>query len=173
MSVCVQEHQVLHRCLQHCLNNLLQERRFTAGKLQDLAQGVADAQSTSVFRHGVPLLGLYDVHVLEVALLEAGLVLTWHDARDQNLVKIDFGDPNLVGIIVNAVPGGLLQSWLGIRHWWAVRKVDGSWWDLDSKLRHPRDLGPSHQGLKEYLADLLVNRGAQLFVIQRELSASL
>lgn len=74
------ERQSLQQCLRHTLNNLLQRPALTSRHLDALADGLtppAGPLGLLGSPHRTPLLGNYDVHVLEIALRELGKELSW------------------------------------------------------------------------------------------------
>jgi len=73
-------------------------------------------------------LGNFDVNVITIALERAKLFTTWLDARsDLRLLKLD----TVFGIIVN-------EATFWGRHWFAIRQIEGVWYNLDSKLAEPK-----------------------------------
>ena len=65
----MQERQRLSLCLQHTLNNLCQEPKFCKQDLDRLANGLTPPKFGVFSPHFTPVLGNYDVNVLEAALL--------------------------------------------------------------------------------------------------------
>ncbi|KAG8388868.1 hypothetical protein BUALT_Bualt02G0169800 [Buddleja alternifolia] len=141
------ERQRLQFCLLHSLNNLFQEKdAFTRANLNDIA-GKLDLEDPNkstwtplsvIFRpHHNTFTGNYDINVLIAAVEERGKRVIWHDRRcGASLIDLDGLVDKLFGIVVN-VPvrryGGL---WKG-RHWIALRRVEGVWYNLDSDLSAP------------------------------------
>ncbi|KAJ9071884.1 hypothetical protein DSO57_1032757 [Entomophthora muscae] len=91
-------------------------------------------------------LGDYDVSVLIKAFQSLDLEVVWFDLR-KGVDKIDLDDPLFVGMIVNFQPESVLKkvsSALGLtsgRHWKAISKIQGSFYDLDSEYDSPKALG--------------------------------
>lgn len=112
--------------------------------------------------------GNYNVDVLIAALESRKRSLVWHDRR--NKVSSIWNDGDLPpkregflgGFILN-VPvrkmGGLWKS----RHWIALQRIDGVWYNLDSDLSIPRAFEEKEQ-LMEFL-DNAIAHGGELFVI--------
>ncbi|KAL8531100.1 hypothetical protein ACS0TY_007927 [Phlomoides rotata] len=164
------ERQKLQFCLLHSLNNLFQEKdAFTRPSLNVIAEKLAleDPNQASwtpisvVFKsHHNVLTGNYDVNVLISALEQRGKRVAWHDRRC-GASSIDLDD-KLFGIVVN-VPvrryGGLWKS----RHWIALRKVGGIWYNLDSDLSAP-DPFKHREEIVGFL-DSVVSTGAEVLLV--------
>lgn len=95
-------------------------------------------------------LGQYNISVLEVAAARVGRELRWHDKR------VAFKGP--VGADVEAVL--VNRSSFFSRHWFAVRRVHGVWYNLDSKLSEPVLLGEEAAAVK--LLNEQLKDGAEL-----------
>jgi ataxin-3 len=123
-------------CGQHCLNNLLQDPVFTAPELADIAHNLDAEEQSYMLEKGahtrdalkylaessgnVDASGNFSIQVLKVALQSFGLELEpW---------SLDKGDPcSETGFIVNRSS-----------HWFALRKINGHWWDLNSTSTAPQ-----------------------------------
>lgn len=184
----IQERQRLQFCLLHCLNNLFQSQRFTASDLNT----IADALSSP---HGQPLLfhpyrsifrtGNYDVNVLEVCLERQGYQLHWLDQRDLDFQGINYHSDELLGIIIN-IPGGgagFLNTLLFKgRHWFSIKCINGSWLNLDSKLKQPEQIGCGDRSssevascvdldeLKSFLKRQVENGGVILYATRKNVT---
>ena len=110
--------------------------------------------------------------MLTVALESVGRSLRWHDARDATFQMLNLS--NNGGLIVNLVSPGILSTLFGGRHWFALRKFDGKWYNLDSRLREPEvllkrnsemDDGDEDAGLRFFLSQLQQESDAIVFVI--------
>lgn len=150
------EKQRLQFCLLHSLNNLFQDKNaFTREELNDIAERLSlnDPNNLSTSRswkspfsviwgpHYNPLTGNYDINVLIAAVESKGKSVSWHDRRNK-AASIDLDDPEgrLMGIVVNTS----VKKFLGLltnRHWVAIRKIDGFWYNLDSDLSKPYMFG--------------------------------
>ncbi|XP_022752659.1 josephin-like protein [Durio zibethinus] len=165
------ERQRLQFCLLHSLNNLFQQKdAFTGASLNSVAEKlVLDDPSKEIWTpfslvfkpHHNSVTGNYDINVLIAALEGKGKTLIWHDSRN-GASAIDLNDGMLMGIVIN-VPvrryGGL---WKG-RHWMALRKIDGVWYNLDSDLQEPqcfKDCGE----VREFLEYIISHDGQVLLV---------
>ncbi|KAG6611848.1 uncharacterized protein IUM83_14176 [Phytophthora cinnamomi] len=140
------ERQQLYRCGLHALNNVLQGPLFTKTTLDEACEELAtradpDAghglMSWAWNPHRSPLgLGNYDVNALTLALQRKRYVMQWLDKRepvDDKLVKLDEAE----GVLCNVVMTTMLSSLWQQRHWFAIRKVGGVCYNLDSKLQAP------------------------------------
>ena len=149
---------------------------FSRAELDSIAEKMADddperrrwSPSSYVFRpHHNRLTGNYDANVLLAAAESRGRRVTWHDRR-QPASNIGLGGPHepagFEGLMVN-VPvrrlGGLWRS----RHWLAVRRVQGRWYDLDSDLIEPRPFDDDRQ-LESFIDDVLALGGEVLLVLR-------
>jgi Josephin len=135
----MQETQYRQQCLLHTINNLLQETAFTASDLDRLADSLAPGKLPLplLHPHRTLFVGNYDVSVLELAIESVGKSLKWHDQRDKEFNKT----PALLdcfGLVVNIKPPGRVAALLGTRHWFAIRKLENVWYNLDSKLAAPQ-----------------------------------
>jgi hypothetical protein len=136
----LQETQRRQHCLLHTLNNLVQQNKFSEQILNEIADTLAPGRLPLplLHPHRTIFLGNWDVSVLELAVESFGKSLKWHDQRD-----VEFEDPALsrstcFGIVVNIKPPGRLAALLGTRHWVAIKKIDGIWYNLDSSLPKPQ-----------------------------------
>ncbi|XP_022148354.1 josephin-like protein [Momordica charantia] len=144
------ERQKLQFCLLHALNNLFQENdAFTRANLNAIAENLVLNEPNKepwtplsfVFKpHHNTVTGNYDINVLISALEEKGKSVVWHDRRN-GASSIDLDGPEdthkLMGIVLNVSVrrfGGIWKS----RHWIALRKINGLWYNLDSDLPSPR-----------------------------------
>ncbi|XP_047307686.1 josephin-like protein [Impatiens glandulifera] len=172
------ERQRLQFCLLHSLNNLFQDKNaFTREELNAIAERLVlnDPNTFSISGswktplsvilkpHYNPLTGNYDINVLITALEGMGKSVVWHDRRNK-AASIDLDDPEgrLMGIVVNIAVrkfGGLWKS----RHWFAIKKIDGFWYNLDSDLSMPlmfRDIVE----VREFL-DAMIAAGSEVLLI--------
>eukprot|EP00160_Parvularia_atlantis_P018869 Unigene7163_Nuclearia_a/m.21976 Unigene7163_Nuclearia_a/g.21976 ORF Unigene7163_Nuclearia_a/g.21976 Unigene7163_Nuclearia_a/m.21976 type:complete len:183 (-) Unigene7163_Nuclearia_a:2-550(-) len=162
------EPQRLQHCAKHTLNNLLQRERFTKADLDALADELAAASSALEasgsagwwgWLGGHPhrsLLGLgnFDVNVLEAALLREGLHVVWMDARrDVRRLRLNA----VFGLVLN------VATFWG-RHWLALRRIDGVWYNLDSKQAAPAALDDD-DALFALIGERRARKDAQLLVV--------
>lgn len=174
------ERQHFQFCLLHCLNNLLQDENcFTRKELDSIADALSTAEAGSsvpnplslVFKpHRNAVTGNYDANVLISALNSREKDVVWFDRRkgiDDLLSKIaEYGDDRLLGMIVNFSTKKLLGMWQG-RHWVAVRKVQGLWYNLDSDRVAPICLGNGENDLRDYLNFVISTSGVVIFVLNK------
>ena len=157
------EKQSLQFCAQHALNNVLQEAAFTKGDLDAICAELAP-ESSSLFNPHKSWLGLgnYDVNVIIKALNNKDLEAVWFDKRKKlNDLRLE----NVFGFLLNvpvqrAIPVPVLAN----KHWLAVRKVDGAFYNLDSKLQEPLKIGEEDESVLEFLGEKLKG-DVQLFVV--------
>jgi hypothetical protein len=106
-------------------------------------------------------LGNFDVNVLLVALARRGLEAAWHDVRKTLTARELQG---AVGLLANmpSTPspwGQAILKRVGAgNHWYTVRNVGGTWWDLNSSLAAPLQF-KSVDALLEAMAALLAGGG--------------
>ncbi|CAJ1970622.1 unnamed protein product [Sphenostylis stenocarpa] len=168
------ERQRLQFCLVHSLNSLFQQKdAFTREKLNEISERLAVEDSNSeswtplsvLFKpHYNALTGNYDINVLIAALEEKGKCLMWHDRR-RGASCIDLDAPVLMGIVINvsvARFGGMWRS----RHWIALRKIDGVWYNLDSDLAAPQPFLDAHK-VRQFL-DSTLSRGGEILIVLNE-----
>jgi len=127
-------------CGQHALNNLIQQENFFhAGMLADIAQQLDSEEH--IFMGGgsvdynrasgnVDAQGNFSIQVITNALTNIGIDLTvWNIRRAET-------DPSLeIGFIVNRNA-----------HWFAIRKINGNWWDLNSAKDKPELISAFYLG---------------------------
>ena len=140
------EKQRLALCAVHALNNLFQRHVFSSSALDDIAYGLTPQATFSFNPHkSVWGIGNYDVNVVEKALDTVGCSLKWlKQTQDVQALDLD----KYVGLLLNitTIPQNVWQSMKGKisgvdSHWVAVTRISGVWYDLDSKLPRPRELG--------------------------------
>ncbi|KAF0700630.1 Aste57867_8808 [Aphanomyces stellatus] len=129
------ERQVYMRCGLHAVNNLLQRKAFETDDFAAIAQDLNAGNSFTWWNPHQTLLGIgnYSVDVLTVALAKHGYTLSFFDRRkSMDALDLDVID----GVLVNV----MTRSWMGMwqsRHWFALAKVEGTFYNLDSKLPRP------------------------------------
>ncbi|KAK8641414.1 hypothetical protein V6N13_010820 [Hibiscus sabdariffa] len=167
------ERQRLQFCLLHSLNNLFQHKdAFTRASLSSVAEKLVldDPEKefwppfSFVFKpHHNSLTGNYDINVLIAALEERGKTVIWHDGRN-GASSIDLDDVVLMGIVVNVPVKQYAGLWKS-RHWIAVKKIDGVWYNLDSDLQAPRCFMDSGE-VREFL-DLIMSHDGQVLLVKK------
>eukprot|EP00906_Rhabdomonas_costata_P016613 RCo023850 len=126
------ERQRLQQCGCHALNNLLQSKVFTGSKLDSLCYELTPWSAFHFNPHKSALgLGSYDVNVIEKALHSVGCELRWIK-QTEDLTLVDW--ETHVGILLNVSGDSVLN---GGRHWVALKFVNGTWYNLNSKLKAP------------------------------------
>lgn len=151
-------------CAVHALNNLFQEKdAYSKADLDAISYNLSS--DTLVNPHKNVLgLGNYDVNVIMAALQLRDYETVWFDKRLslESLVL-----ENIFGMVVNK-PSSMNLVGLEIPfkrpHWFAIRKVNGSYYNLDSKLTSPQLLG-SEENLIAFLTEVLSLEDAQLLII--------
>ncbi|EQC31539.1 hypothetical protein, variant 2 [Saprolegnia diclina VS20] len=124
------EPQQLMRCGVHAANNLLQRRAFEASDFDALCAELCPSTWRNPHRG---LLGNYDIEVLSLALLRQGYTVSYFDVR-KPLTALPL--ETCVGLICNVPQSSLLGLWQS-RHWFCIREVHGTFYNLDSKLAAP------------------------------------
>ncbi|XP_076645271.1 josephin domain containing isoform X1 [Halictus rubicundus] len=157
------ERQVKELCALHALNNLFQERGFSKQELDKICYNLSPDVWINPHKS---LLGLgnYDINVIMAALQQKGREAVWFDKRrDPTCLCLD----NIEGFILN-VPTeyklGFVLLPLKRRHWIAVKKIHGAFYNLDSKLDSPQLIGKDHD-LLVYLKDQIDSKEKELFVV--------
>ncbi|RKP14513.1 Machado-joseph disease protein MJD [Piptocephalis cylindrospora] len=193
------ERQTYQMCLQHALNNLLQGPVFDRGGLNALADELAKSTQGLITSptwfppHRSILGGNYDVNVLERALNQHQLDLTWVAAkRGRRTVspQIVISSEDLErarGIILNIPSPYAAWSWgfLGGRHWLTIiphdldldeegpngeAQKERTWWNMDSYHSQPKCIG-SRIKLQEHLEMAVTQGDAQVFLVIPEAEA--
>ncbi|KAG1703579.1 hypothetical protein DVH05_007523 [Phytophthora capsici] len=170
------ERQTLYRCGLHALNNVLQGPVFTKTSLDsacsDLAAMTNPATGSGLMDwawnpHKSPLgLGNYDVNALTFALQQKGYVMQWLDKRlpvDEKLLKLDEAE----GVLCNVVMTTMFSSLWMQRHWFAIRKIRGICYNLDSKLADPVPFA-SDRECYQFLQELANTGECEMFLIEKE-----
>lgn len=170
----IHQKQRLQLCLLHALNNLFQgETTFSRAELNSIAINLsAQVQFGGglflpVFSiHHNAITGNYDANVLMGALQSRRTEAVWFDRR-KGVAGLDLKDAEqrLVGIIMNhptAKFAGLVKG----RHWAALKKIDGLWYDLDSDLSTPFPFVGGEEGVKEFLEQSFAG-GSEAFIVLR------
>ncbi|BES96056.1 Josephin [Nesidiocoris tenuis] len=158
------EKQVKELCALHALNNLFQSRdAFTKAELDEICQSLSPHVWINPHKS---LLGLgnYDVNVIMSALQKKGCEAIWFDKRKTpECLELSF----IKGFILN-VPSdyrlGFVLLPLKKRHWVAIRRVAGIYYNLDSKLDAPYAIG-QESDLMNYLREQLDSKEKELFVV--------
>ncbi|XP_068672099.1 josephin-1-like [Montipora foliosa] len=157
-------------CAVHTLNNLFQERNaYSKADLDAISYNLSPDSLVNPHKN-VFGLGNYDVNVLMAALQLRDYEAVWFDKR-LSLESLEL--QHIFGFVVNKPSSvsliGLVVPFKG-PHWFAIRKVNGRYYNLDSKLASPQSIG-SEENLITFLTELLTLPAVQLFVIVEKNSA--
>ncbi|XP_001604036.1 josephin-2 [Nasonia vitripennis] len=157
------ERQVKELCALHALNNLFQERKFSKQELDQICYNLSPDVWINPHKS---LLGLgnYDINVIMAALQIRGCEAVWFDKRrDPDCLCLD----NIEGFILN-VPHeykfGFVLLPVKRRHWIALKKINGAFYNLDSKLDSPQLIGKDSD-LLTYLKEQMENKEKELFLV--------
>jgi ataxin-3 len=160
------ERQDAGLCGVHCLNNLLQGTYYSEVDLMEIAHGLDAAERAVMSEMGTDTSdfvkfisedsgnvaddGNYSVQVLSEALKSFDMVVGSINSPEMKGV-LDQPQKEQ-GFICN------LQA-----HWFAIRKLQGHWWDLNSLLKTPNHLTELYLGV--YLKQLQLE-GYSIFVVR-------
>lgn len=141
------ERQSLFHCGIHAVNNILQSAYYNKESFDKIAKDLYEIEKESKIKH--PLtnpyknafgLGNYDITVIETALNIKNYTLRWWDMR-KSVEEIDFFDESLIGIIINDRGEKnffkSLFKWAEPNHWFAIRRINQDFYDLDSRNNTP------------------------------------
>ncbi|GFT52332.1 hypothetical protein NPIL_215551 [Nephila pilipes] len=156
------EKQVKELCALHALNNLFQDKNaFNKQILDNICHSLSPDNLVNPHKS---LLGLgnYDVNVLMAALQLKGYEAMWFDKR-KDPSNIDFG--KICGLILN-IPSEMkfLPLRLNRKHWIAVKEIDGTFYNLDSKLENPVAIGKVLD-LVSYLREQIRGKDREIFLV--------
>ncbi|KAL4239764.1 Josephin-1 [Mactra antiquata] len=163
------ERQKKMLCGLHVLNNLFQEGLFTQSDLDDICNRLTPSR---VFNPHKSVLGLgnYDINVITSALQSKTLCLIWFDRRkDVKCINTD----QIKGFILN-VPtdfklGFVKVPFMDFKHWYVVRKVGELYYNLDSKLPKPDELGTNEEMLNFVSEKLTASESHLLLVVEPDI----
>jgi len=158
------ERQSLQMCALHALNNLFQDgRAFSRAQLDEICARLSPDNLINPHK-SVLGLGNYDINVIMSALETKNHAAIWFDKRK----GVDILDLDRVyGFILNIPTDyewGFIRIPLKRRHWTCVRKIDGHYYNLDSKLEFPELIGQEPEVVK-YLKDQIGHKDKELFVV--------
>lgn len=157
------ERQVKELCALHALNNLFQERGFSKQDLDQICYSLSPDVWINPHKSFLGF-GNYDINVIMAALQKRGREAVWFDKRrDPKCLCLD----NIEGFILN-VPTeykfGFVLFPLKRRHWIALKKIHGAFYNLDSKLDSPQLIGQEND-LLVYLKDQIDSKEKELFLV--------
>ncbi|XP_078069573.1 josephin-2 [Mustelus asterias] len=163
LSSLYHEKQRLELCAVHALNNLLQRRHFTKEELDNLCGRLAPGSLLNPHRSLFGT-GNYDVNILMAALLTQGLAAIWWDKR-KSLSSLVLSQ--IHGFILN-IPSNVTLGFVSLpiqrKHWVAVRQVNGSYYNLDSKLKAPAHIGNEDE-LRKFLQEQIAQEPCELLLV--------
>ncbi|XP_062544891.1 josephin-like protein isoform X1 [Armigeres subalbatus] len=163
-SAVYHERQIKELCALHALNNLFQDKEsYNKIQLDEICRNLAPNDYINPHR-SILGLGNYDINVIITALHIKDCEAVWFDKR-KDPCCIDTS--KIVGFILN-VPSnykiGFVRLPIQRRHWISVRKINGEYWNLDSKLDAPQVIGKETQAM-EYLRSQLQSNDKELFIV--------
>uniref|UniRef100_A0A7S3K4C6 ubiquitinyl hydrolase 1 n=1 Tax=Aureoumbra lagunensis TaxID=44058 RepID=A0A7S3K4C6_9STRA len=131
------EKQIGALCAVHALNNLMQERRFDEVQLASIAMELDEAERVTLggerlagehASENVRADGFFSVQVVVLALQRVGVMCSQisADKSSESYVSIPARES---GFILNRR-----------EHWFALRKVGGEWFDLNSMFAAPKHM---------------------------------
>ncbi|XP_071035493.1 josephin-1 isoform X2 [Parasteatoda tepidariorum] len=156
------EKQVKEMCALHALNNLFQDKEaFNKQTLDNICHSLSPDNLVNPHK-SVLGLGNYDVNVLMAAVQLKGYEAIWFDKR-RDPSNIDF--TKIYGLILN-VPSEMkfLPLRLNRKHWIAVKEIEGTFYNLDSKLDRPSVIG-KESDLMSYLREQIRGKDREIFLI--------
>ncbi|XP_059474824.1 josephin-like protein [Neocloeon triangulifer] len=161
------ERQCKELCALHALNNIFQKKNaFKQCDLDAICNSLAPKAWVNPHKSFLGL-GNYDINVLSTALQRVGHEAVWFDKRKSpsclNMNQV-FG---LILNIANETKFGPISLPLNRRHWFAIKEINGDFYNLDSKLEEPLLIGKEAE-LIIYLKDQLSVADKLLFVIVRK-----
>lgn len=158
------ERQSLQMCALHALNNLFQDgRAFSRGQLDEICARLSPDNLINPHK-SVLGLGNYDINVIMSALETKNHAAVWFDKR-KGVDILDLG--RVYGFILNIPTDyewGFIRIPLKRRHWTCVRRINGHYYNLDSKLEFPELIG-EEQEVTKYLEDQIGHKEKELFVV--------
>ncbi|TMW66847.1 hypothetical protein Poli38472_011963 [Pythium oligandrum] len=175
-STVYHEKQSLLRCGIHALNNLLQAPAVDTVVMDAACEELVAMDPTATpsalttwlwHPHRAPLgLGNYDVNVLMLVLQQRGFSMQWTDKR-QRVTRETIDLDAIEGVLCNVVTfGGWFRRVLEQRHWFALRKINGVVYSLDSKLPAPMPF-TDDDACRQFLQELLDTGECELFAVTR------
>ena len=161
------EKQSRELCALHALNNLFQtENYFTKAELDSMCYSLSPDSWINPHKSSLGL-GNYDINVITAALNSKNMDLVWFDKRkDPRIIKLD----SIVGCILN-VPNDWKVGWISLpfnrKHWIAFKKINNVWYNLDSKIKTPEEIGEDEEFYK-YIQNELESGTKELFIVMTD-----
>lgn len=177
------EKQRKQLCALHSLNNLLQDKNaFSQKDLESLCIRLSPNNRIINPHRSILGIGNYDINVIMAALQTKGLEAIWFDnRRDPGCLNLN----NVYGFILNLEHHVSTKNLLSFfsyinpanifitrKHWIAVKKINGFYYNLDSKLNFPIKIGQDEE-LVDFLKQKCDAGGCQiLLVVSKEVADS-
>lgn len=158
------EKQVKELCALHALNNLFQNpNAYTKTQLDDICYRLSPDRFINPHK-SVLGLGNYDVNVLMAALQLKNCEAVWFDKRkDPKCLNLE----SILGFILN-IPSeykiGFIQLPIKRKHWIALQRINGLFYNLDSKLDAPEIIGKESEFL-QFLREQLRSKDKEVFLV--------
>lgn len=107
--------------------------------------------------------GNYDINVLIAAVEERGKSVVWHDRRcGSSSIDLGVAEDKLFGIVLNVQVRRYAGLWRS-RHWIALKRVEGVWYNLDSDFSNPYSFNDTEE-LRGFL-DGVLSAGGEILLI--------
>ncbi|XP_017119727.1 josephin-like protein [Drosophila elegans] len=163
------ERQTRHLCGLHALNNLFQSPgMFSKSELDDYCTTLTPRNWLNPHRSWIGW-GNYDVNVIMYALQQRNCEAVWFDRRrDPHCLNLSAIFGFILNVPVQMSLGYYVSLPFQMRHWLALRRIDGRYYNLDSKLREPRSLGSEDEFLDFLRSQLQMDQDPELFLILNE-----
>ncbi|XP_016986999.1 josephin-like protein [Drosophila rhopaloa] len=163
------ERQTRHLCGLHALNNLFQSPgMFSKSELDDYCTTLTPRNWLNPHRSWIGW-GNYDVNVIMYALQQRNCETVWFDRRrDPHCLNLSAIFGFILNVPVQMSLGYYVPLPFQMRHWLALRRIDGRYYNLDSKLREPRSLGSEEEFLDFLGSQLRMDQEPELFLILNE-----
>lgn len=113
-------------------------------------------------------IGNYDVNCIMKALEMKNYDLIWYDKR-RELTEQSLELSKAFGFIMN-FPSDYTLGFISLplirsRHWVAIRKINGDYYNLDSKLSKPKLIGTTDEDFLTYLKTEMSSNDKELFIV--------
>lgn len=160
------EKQISFLCGMHALNSCFQREEFTKDELSSIATELSSHKS--LFDKISDKFGVFDINVIMIALNKRGYEIIWHDNRkplDFRLIESCFG------IIINITTQKFSRYFnffslpYSRRHWFTIKKINNSYYNLDSILNSPENLGSNIEKICLILDEIIKTREAQVMFV--------
>lgn len=165
------EKQSKELCALHVLNNIFQSHdAFTQKDLDKICNELSP--NTWINPHKSWLgLGNYDINVLTAALQTRDYSVVWFDKRkDPSCISLG----KVLGFILN-IPSEYKVGWIHLptfnrKHWIAMRKIEETFYNLDSKLSSPSLIGDELEFINFLREQLKVEDIQLLLVVEKSVA---